>query len=85
MLSVLNDKRPKGMEFNTVTTKGLWQLDIRGQASSADDTSTFEAEARRLPGIEKVEVMEKNFRDSMTVFRYEVTFKPGWYQVGGGL
>ena len=84
MINVLNDKRPAGMEFNSVTTKGLWQLDIRGQANSADDTSTFEADARKIPGIEKLEVTEKNSRDRMTVFHYEITFKPGWFQAGGG-
>jgi hypothetical protein len=84
MINVLNNKRPAGMEFNSVTTKGTWQLDIRGQANSADDTSTFEADARKIPGIEKLEVMEKNSRDRMIVFLYEVTFKPGWLQAGGG-
>jgi len=84
MVNALNDKRPAGLEFNTVTTKGLWQLDIRGQANSADDTSTFENEIRKINGVEKVEVLEKTSRDRMTIFHYEVTFKPGWYQAGGG-
>lgn len=84
MLNVLNDKRPAGLEFNTVTTNGLWQLDIRGQANSADDTSTFESEIRKINGVEKVEVLEKTTRDRMTVFHYQVSFKPGWYQAGGG-
>lgn len=83
MLNALNDKRPAGMEFSSVTTKGNWQLDVRGQANSADDTSTFETEVRRLPGIDHLEILEKNTRDRMTVFRYEITFKPGWYQMGG--
>ena len=84
MINALNDKRPAGLEFNTVTTKGNWQLDIRGQANSADDTSSFESEIRKVNGVEKVEVLEKTTRDRMTVFHYEVTFKPGWYQAGGG-
>lgn len=84
MINALNDKRPSGLEFNTVTTKGNWQLDIRGQANSADDTSTFENEIRRVKGVEKVEVLEKTTRDRLTLFHYEVTFKPGWYQAGGG-
>jgi hypothetical protein len=84
MISALNEKRPAGMEFSSVTTKGSWQLDIRGQAGSADDTSTFESEARRIAGVERLEVLEKNTRDRMTVFHYEITFKPGWYQAGGG-
>ncbi len=84
MINVLNNKRPAGLEFNSVTTKGPWQLDIRGQANSADDTSTFEVDARKIPGIEKLEVTEKNSRDRMIVFHYEITFKPGWFQAGGG-
>jgi len=84
MINVLNNKRPSGMEFNSVETKGLWQLVVRGEANSADDTSTFEADARKIPGVEKLEVMEKNSRDRMTIFNYEITFKPGWLQAGGG-
>jgi hypothetical protein len=84
MINVLNNKRPAGMEFNSVETKGLWQLVVRGEANSADDTSTFEADARKIPGVEKLEVMEKNSRDRMTIFNYEITFKPGWFQAGGG-
>ncbi len=84
MINVLNDKRPAGLEFNTVTTKGTWELDIRGQANSADDTSSFENEIRKIKGVEKVEVLEKNSRDRMTIFHYDVTFKPGWFQAGGG-
>jgi hypothetical protein len=83
MINVLNNKRPSGMDFSSVTTKGLWQLDIRGQANSADDTSTFESEVRKIPAIQQLEVMEKNTRDRVTVFRYEITFKPNWSQLGG--
>ena len=84
MINVLNNKRPAGMDFNSVTPKGSWQLDIRGQANSADATSTFETDARKIPGVDKLEVMEKNSRDRMTVFHYEITFKPGWLEAGGG-
>lgn len=84
MISLLNDKRPRSVEFISVNTKGLWQLDIRAQATSADDATTFETEARRLPGIERVEVLEKGTREGLTAFRLEITFKPGWHQAGGG-
>lgn len=83
MINVLNNIRPAGMDFSSVTTKGLWQLDIRGQANSADDTSAFESQVRKIPVIQQLEVMEKNSRDRMTVFRYEITFKPNWSQLGG--
>lgn len=84
MLDALNNKRPGGVEFNSVTTKGLWQMDIRGQANTADEALAFETDMRNLAGIQQVEVLEKRNSDGVTVFHYEVTFKPGWYQAGGG-
>jgi len=84
MLNALNNKRPDGLEFSSVTTKGLWQLDLRGQAGNAQETSTFESDIRQLAGIEKVNVLEKSTRDGVTVFRYEINFKPGWYRAGDG-
>jgi len=84
MLAELNDKRPKTVEFTSVTTKGLWQLDIRGQAANPADTTIFESDVRRLAGIDRVEVLEKNTRDGVTVVHYEITFKPGWQQIKGG-
>ncbi len=82
MISLINDKRPRTVEFTSVNTKGLWQLDIRAQAT--DDPATFETDIRRLPGIERVESFDKQAREGMTTFRLEVTFKPGWFQAGGG-
>lgn len=84
MLNALNNKRPQSVEFDSVTTKGLWGIDVQAHASSAEDSTTFETDLRQLAGIEKVEVFDKRFRDGVTTFRVEVTFKPGWAQTGGG-
>jgi hypothetical protein len=86
MLNALNNKRPPSVSFVSITTKGLWQMDIQAEANNADDPASFEADVRKLPGIERVEVPEKRTREGITVFRLEITFKPGWYQptAGGG-
>ena len=83
MLAELNAKRPQSILYTSVTTKGL-QLDIRGQATNPADTTSFEADVRRLAGIERVEVLEKNTRDGVTVVHYEITFKPDWQKATGG-
>lgn len=84
MLAELQQKRPASLEYGSITTKGLWQLDVRGQGANAADLTNFEADVRHLDGVEKVEVLEKNTREGVTVFRYEITFKPGWHKVAGG-
>lgn len=84
MLNALNNKRPAGVEFDSVTTKGLWQMDIRGQANTADEALAYETDLRNLDEIQKVEVLEKRNSDGATVFHYEITFNPGWYRMGGG-
>ena len=84
MLAEIQQKRPTSLEYGSVTTKGLWQLDIRGQGANAADLTNFESDVRHLDVIERVEVLEKNSRDGVTIFRYEITFKPGWHKATGG-
>ena len=84
MLAELQQKRPTSLEYGSITTKGPWQLDVRGQGANAADLTNFESDVRHLDAIEKVEVLEKNTREGVTVFRYEITFKPGWHKAAGG-
>jgi hypothetical protein len=83
MLAEINEKRPKSVEYSSVNTKGLWQLDIQAQSSNAADPGLFEADIRRLTGVEKVELRDQRTREGTTTFALEVTFKPGWFKGGG--
>ncbi len=84
MLAELQEKRPKSVEFTRATTNGLWRIDIEAQTANAADLHDFEAEVRRLAGIERVEVRDPRTREGVTTFVMEVIFKPGWSKLGGG-
>jgi hypothetical protein len=59
-------------------------MDIEAQTANAADLRDFEADVRRLAGIDHVEVRDPRTRDGVTTFVMEVTFKPGWFKAGGG-
>ena len=83
MLAEIYAKRPASIQFISVTTKGLWEMDLQAESTNADDPASFESDVRKLPGIERVEVPEKRAREGVTVFSMQITFKPGWYHEGG--
>ena len=59
-------------------------MDVEAQTSNAADLRDFEADIRKLPGIDHVEVRDPRTREGQTTFVMEATFKPGWYKGGGG-
>ncbi len=84
MLAAVNRPRPASVEFLRVSTNGPSQLSIEAQTSEAGDLRTYEEALKSVPGIEKIELRDPRMRAGRTSFQLEVTFKPNWYQPGGG-
>ncbi len=84
MLALLQEKRPKSIDYLRVSTNGLWRMDIEAQTNNAADLRDFESGVRGLTGIEHVEVRDPRTREGLTSFVLEVTFKPGALRPGGG-
>jgi hypothetical protein len=84
MLAVLNRKRPNSVMYTRASTSGLWRIDLEAQTTNASDLRDFEADLRKLAGVEHVELREPRTREGLTTFLMEITFKPGWWKAGGG-
>jgi hypothetical protein len=84
MLAAINRPRPASVEFLRVSTNGPLQLSIEAQTGEAGDLRTYEDALKTIPGIDKVELRDPRMRAGRTSFQLEVSFKPNWFQTGGG-
>jgi hypothetical protein len=76
MMEIVNEKRPKTIQFLRVATKGLYQLEIEGQTSATPDVFNYQAALKELPACERVDLGQTNDRGGVTRFTLTVTFKP---------
>jgi hypothetical protein len=76
MMEIVNEKRPKTIQFLRVATKGLYQLEIEGQTSTTPDVFNYQAALKELPACERVDLGQTNDRGGVTRFTLTVTFKP---------
>jgi hypothetical protein len=76
MLVVLNDKRPKSVQFVRATTQGSDSLEVEAQTANASDVSNFEQALHEAPGIAQVKTRDIRARDGVTSFVITVVFKP---------
>jgi hypothetical protein len=76
MLEIVNEKRPRTVQFLRTTTKGLYALEIEGQTNATPDVFNYEAALRELPACARVELGQTADRGGITRFILTVTFKP---------
>lgn len=76
MISVLNQKRPKVIQFLRTTTVGLFGMEIDARTANATEVSAYKAALAENAAIESVEVKEERSRDQLTTFTLVVKFKP---------
>jgi len=76
MMEIINEKRPKTIQFLRTATKGLYVLEVEGQTTSTPDVSNYQAALRDLPACEHVEIGQTTDRGGITRFVITVTFKP---------
>lgn len=76
MLKIVNDKRPKTIQFLRTATKGLYVLEIKGQTGTTPDVFNYQAALKDLPACESVELGQTTDRGGVTRFILTVTFKP---------
>jgi hypothetical protein len=76
MMEIVNEKRPKTIQFLRVATKGLYQLEIEGQTSATPDVFNYQAALKELAACERVDLGQTNDRGGVTRFTLTVTFKP---------
>jgi hypothetical protein len=76
MMEIVNEKRPKTIQFLRIATKGLYQLEIEGQTSATPDVFNYQAALKELPACERVDLGQTNDRGGVTRFTLTVTFKP---------
>lgn len=84
MLALINQPRPRSIEFQRVSTSGPLTLQIEAQTTEANDLRVYEEALRKLSAIERVELRDPRMRSGQTTFQLEVTFKTDWAGNGGG-
>ena len=76
MLEIINEKRPRTIQFLRTATKGLYVLEVEAQTSAAPDVSNYQATLKDLPACDHVELGQTTDRGGITRFTLTVTFKP---------
>jgi hypothetical protein len=76
MMEIVNEKRPRTIQFLRTSTKGLYVLEIEGQTSATPDVFNYQAALKDLPACERVELGQTTDRGGVTRFTLTVTFKP---------
>ena len=84
MLALINQPRPRSIEFQRVSTGGPLTLQIEAQTAEANDLRVYEDALRKLGAIERIELRDPRMRAGRTTFQLEVTFKTDWAGSGGG-
>jgi hypothetical protein len=76
MMEIINEKRPKTIQFLRTATKGLYVLEVEGQTTATPDVFNYQAALKDLPACEHVELGQTTDRGGVTRFTLTVTFKP---------
>lgn len=85
MLALLNDARPKTLEFvrASIASTNPRQLEIEAQTGNAADPQAYEQALAGIPEVEKVELRNTQLSGGRTTFIVAVTFRPGFAGQGG--
>lgn len=85
MLKIVDEVRPKTLEFVGVRTSGTNPrlMEIDAQSGNPADPQEYERALGRTPSIEKVELRDYQFRGGKTTFVISVLFRPGFATPGG--
>lgn len=75
MLALINEPRPRSIQFTRTGSNGRNVLDIEAQTPNASDVGVFETALRALPAVESAQVGEIRGRDGVTTFTMKVAFK----------
>ncbi len=84
MLEIVNEKRPRTIQFLRTATKGLNVLEIEGQTNATPDVFNYQAALKGLPTCDNVELGQTTDRGGTTRFILTVTFKPDALRPAGG-
>ena len=84
MLEIVNEKRPRTIQFLRTATKGLNILEIEGQTNATPDVFNYQAALKGLPTCDNVELGQTTDRGGTTRFILTVTFKPEALRPAGG-
>lgn len=76
MIALVNEARPRTIQFIRTTTSGHYTLVIDGQTESVGDVAVYSAALSALPSCEKVELKGPDTRGRVATFIITVTFKP---------
>jgi len=76
MLEIVNEKRPRTIQFTSATTRGLYGLEIQGQTNATLDISSYQAALKELPACDHVDLGQTADRGGVTRFTLTVTFRP---------
>ncbi len=76
MLEIVNEKRPRTIQFLRAVTKGLYVLEIEGQTTATPDVFNYEAALKELPACDHTELGQTTDRGGITRFTLTITFKP---------
>jgi hypothetical protein len=76
MLEIVNEKRPRTIQFLRAATKGLYVLEIEGQTNATPDVFNYEAALKELPACDHTELGQTTDRGGITRFALTITFKP---------
>ncbi|MBL9217453.1 MAG: hypothetical protein JNG82_03125 [Opitutaceae bacterium] len=77
MVEVLNDARPRSIQFTRTDTDGRNIIEIEALTKTPGDVSAYETVLRGLPVLEKVEVRDLRTREGVTTLSLRVAFKAG--------
>jgi len=84
MLGLINERRPRSIQFLRATTRGNNLLEVEAQTPNAADVGNYEAALRALPALARVETRDLRARENLLTFVLVVTFKPDAGRPEGG-
>lgn len=84
MVEVLNDARPRSIQFTRTDTDGRNIVEIEALTKTPGDVSAYETALRGLPVLERVEVRDLRTREGVTTLSLRVAFKAGATFGNGG-
>ena len=76
MLEIVNEKRPRTIQFMRASTKGLYTLEIEGRTNATPDVFNYEATLKDLPAVAGTQLGQTVDRGGVTRFTLTVRFKP---------
>lgn len=84
MLQVINESRPRSIQFTRVGSAAHNELEVEARTDRAEDVPAYESALRQLSTLARVEILGLRARDGQMVFGLRIAFKTDAVAGSGG-